>query len=554
MAPPSRAAETARALVAVLRNRSLRRLGIAFAGFNAAEWAVWIAMLVYAYEHGGATTAGIVAMVQLVPAALFAPFAATLPDRYAPVRVLAAGYLAQALAMGATAAALYAGAPPPVAYALAAVAATAVTMTRPTQAALLPALARRPDELTAANVVLGWVDSATVLAGPALAGVLLAVGGPELTFLVMGAIVLGSALFAAGIAGPAAAVAHADEPALGTMGEVAAGFHALARHPEPRLLVGLLGAQFIVIGALDVLFVVLALGVLSLGESGAGWLNAAFGAGGVLGIAATAVLVGRPRLVPPLLAGLGVWGLAFAGIGLDHSAAAAFVLLAVAGTGRSLFDVAGRTLLQRTAPPAVLGRVFGVLEGLSMAALALGSVLASALVAIGGAGFAFIAIGALLPALALLTGRRLTRIDSHAHVPVVELALLRGVPVTAALAGPELERLARGLTPLSLAAGHVVCAKGDPGEHFYVIADGRLEVSDGGRPLRELTRGDAFGEIALLHDVPRTATVTTLTQATLFALERADFLAAVVGNAGFGRDTTRLAEERLESSQRLALA
>jgi CRP-like cAMP-binding protein len=126
--------------------------------------------------------------------------------------------------------------------------------------------------------------------------------------------------------------------------------------------------------------------------------------------------------------------------------------------------------------------------------------------------------------------------------------------VTAALAGPELERLARGLTPLSLAAGHVVCAKGDPGEHFYVIADGRLEVSDGGRPLRELTRGDAFGEIALLHDVPRTATVTTLTQATLFALERADFLAAVVGNAGFGRDTTRLAEERLESSQRLALA
>jgi CRP-like cAMP-binding protein len=189
-----------------------------------------------------------------------------------------------------------------------------------------------------------------------------------------------------------------------------------------------------------------------------------------------------------------------------------------------------------------------------MAALALGSVLASALVAIGGAGFAFIAMGALLPALALLTGRRLTRIDSHAHVPVVELALLRGVPVTAALAGPELERLARGLTPLSLAAGNVVCAKGDLGEHFYVIADGRVEVSDDGRPLRELTRGDAFGEIALLHDVPRTATVTTLTEATLFALERADFLAAVVGNAGFGRDTTRLAEERLENSNQLALA
>lgn len=155
--------------VRVLRNGELRRVEAAFAGFQAAEYAVWIAMLVYAFDQGGSSTAALVAVAQLVPAALFAPVAGALADRYRPARVLAWGYIAQAAGLGATAAVLLANGPSLAAYALSAVAATAVTITRPTQAVVLPALARAPEDLTASNVVTGWIESATALAGPVLA-------------------------------------------------------------------------------------------------------------------------------------------------------------------------------------------------------------------------------------------------------------------------------------------------------------------------------------------------------------------------------------------------
>jgi MFS family permease len=526
-------AEIPRVFAAVFRNRDLRRVEVAFAGFNGAEWAVWIAMLVYAYEQGGATEAGIVAFVQLVPAGLFAPVAARLADRYRPSRVLVLGYLGQALAMGITGALLLGGAPSPLTYAFAALAATLVTLTRPTQAALLPGLASSPDELTSSNVISGWIESVSMLAAPAAAGVLLAVGSPGAVFVTMAGLTLLGALFVLPVEGPPAAAPARDEAAVDT------------RVRTPRLLVALLGTQYILIGALDVLFVVLAIGVLDLGGSGAGYLNAAFGAGGTLGIAATVALVGRRRISLPLAAGALGFSLAFILIAVWPTVAGTFALLVLAGAGRSLLDVAGRTLLQRTVPPHQVSRMFGLVEGLSMAGLALGSVLVPVLVELGGARFALLTLGLLLPLVGLVAGRRVLALDRDATIPIVEISLLRSLPLFAPLGVPTVEELARNLDRVEVDAGDVIIRTGEVGDRFYAIADGRFEVLVEGERVAVLERCNGFGEIALLRDVPRVADVVALTPGRLYALRKEEFVPAVTGHPAAAAEGERLVRERM---------
>jgi hypothetical protein len=529
-----------RALTAVFRNPELRRVQLAFVAFNAAEWGTWIAMLVYAYEQGGTTTAGLVALAQLIPAGLCAPFAAVLADRRGPAWMLTVSYLAQAATMGATAVALYAGAEPLLVYAFAALAATSVTFTRPAQAALVPGLARSPEELTAGNVVSSWIESVGVFAAPAAAGVLLGVSGPATVYAVMAAVAALGGVITVGLRGPAGVVAASP------LEETVAGFRIVARDRPARLLVGLLGAQYIGIGALDVLYVVLALGALGLGESGAGYLNAAFGAGGVLGIAATAALVGRARLAPPLLAGLAVWALSLWLLAAWATTIGAFLFLAAAGAGRSLLDVAGRTLLQRTAPTELLSRVFGVLEGVSMAGLAVGSILVPVLVAMVGAKGALVGVGLVLPLVALLAGRGLLEIDRNATVPVTEIALLRSTPTFGALGAPSLERLARGLTPATIPEGTAFIREGEPGDSAYLVADGELEVSVNGKTLATLGRSDLVGEIALIRGGRRTATVVARRDARLYELDSETFLEAVGANRAAAGALDSLIEGRLD--------
>ena len=171
-------------LLRVLGNHRRRRAEFAFVGFSLSEYAVWTAILVYAYERGGTTAAGLIAVVQLVPAAVVAPFAAGVADRRGGGYALVLGYALQALSMGATAVAMLVDGPALVVYAFAVVAASAVTLSRPAQATLISSLAEHPDELTGAAAVSGWIEAISALAGPALAGIALAVDGPGVVFAV----------------------------------------------------------------------------------------------------------------------------------------------------------------------------------------------------------------------------------------------------------------------------------------------------------------------------------------------------------------------------------
>jgi hypothetical protein len=534
-----------RVVGAVARNRALAGVMLAYAVFAATQNAVWIAMLVYAYNRGGAGTAGAVAVAQLVPAALLAPVAAAVADRRSPVGVLVVGYLVQVAGMLTTALAIALEAPL-AAYAGAVVASAAVATTRPAQTPLVPGLVRNAEELTAANALTGWIESASVVASSAATGVLLALAGPGLVFAVAGVVGLVSVGLAATVRGMGALAVDEAAGLAGTL----AGFRVLARQSAPRLLVVLLGAQWVVIGALDILFVVLAVDVLDRGQGWVGYLSMAYGVGGVLAGLAGLALVGRRRLLTPILAGVVLIGAALGLISLSTTAAATVVLLAVVGGGRALFNLATRTLLQRAVPAEVVGRVFGVAEALAMAGLAVGSAVVPLLVAVGGTVAAVLGTAAILPAVALVGGRALFALDAAAHVPIVEIALLRSLRIFHALPAPALEGLARSMEPAGLAAGDVLIHEGEQGDRFYAVADGRLQVTVGGAPVATKLRGDGIGEIALLYGVPRTATVTATSPATVFALDRAAFLAAVTGHAPTARAAAAVADERLDQDRR----
>ncbi len=520
LAPPSQGRTAV--LLGVLRNRRLRRVLIAFLLFNVVEWATWIAVLVWAYGYGGVRAASLVALVQLVPAAVLAPGLALLAERLARGRALALGYAAQALAFIGCGAALAAGAQFAVVAALAAVASVTVAMTRPVHNALLPELSETTAELTAGNAASGSVESAAILAGPLLSGLLIVPLGAGGVLMTMGTLSCAAVALVAGLGVP-----HA--PARQGTAAPAPRLREVVRDPVARLLSLLVGAEYVLIGMVDILLVLLALDLLAMGESGPGLLNAMLGVGGLVGAAVTLLLVGRQRLSPAIVVGGLLAGGAFAVAGLAETPLVAVALIAASGCGKVLFDVSARTLVQRLLPERLLTAVFGLQEAMLMGGLAVGSLLAPILVAVAGQRGAFIAAGAFLPLLVLGTLAQLRRIDRDAEVPAEVLALLRGVPLLAVLPPRVVDRLARDASVTPVVGGATIIRQGEPGERFYVIASGTVEILMDGLPVRRLGPGDWFGELALLRDTPRTATVVALDDVDLRSIEREHFLAVVAG-------------------------
>jgi MFS family permease len=534
--------QTVSVLAALARNGNLRRVELAWGASIAAEWTHFVALGVFAYNAGGASAVGIAGLVRMLPAAFVAPFAATLGDRFRRERFLVVVSLAGAAALGGSAAAYFFSRSELIVFALAGVVGVTSTIFRPALQATLPSLARTPQELIAANGATSTLESLGTLLGPLVAGVLVSVANAGVVFLVAsGALLVAAALVQrVEVEGRLQAIAAAEMPRAREL--LAGGFRAVLSGPTTRLLVFLTTAQSFIRGCLNVLIVVGAFRLLGTGAGAVGYLTAAVGVGGLVGAFAALSLKGR-RLAVPFGVSLLFWGLPIILVAAWPNVGAAIFLLAVVGAANSFEDVAVFTLLQRVIPDDVLTRVLGIVWGLAMGAIAIGSVAATGIVALVGSRAAFVVVGAILPLTTLAVWRQLVRIDREMLPPTDELAIVEGVPMFAPLSIAAKEHMASRLVEVPVPAGEVVIRTGEAGDRFYMVADGALEVTNGVRA--KARRGDFFGELALLRDIPRTATVVATTRSRLYALEREDFLAAVTGHSAVRAAGDAVVKERL---------
>lgn len=511
----------------------------------AAEWAWLVALSVYAYAIGGLALVGIVGLVRSLPAGILAPALSSVADRWPQQRVLLGVHAGRAALVALVAVAAAGDWSPVVPVLIAALDGLLAVLHRPSHMAMMPSLARSPEDLVAANVASGTLENVGILVGPVIGGLLVALSRP-LGFGVPAAMFAVAALLVLGIAArQPARRAHAPAGAVELM---LGGLRAARAYPHAGLMLGLFALQTLVRGALGVLLVVLALEILEIGEEGVGYLTAAIGAGGLVGALGALGLVGRRRLAPPILVGLLLWGLPIVAIGLAPSLAVALLALAVLGAGNAVLDIAGFSLLQRIVPNAFRGRIFGLLEANVMLTVGIGAILAPVLVALLGREGSLVAIGLVLPVAALLAWHWMRASDDRAVVPERELRLLRGVPMFAALPMTIVEDLAGQLSIRSFADGQPVIAAGEVGDTFHIISAGSASVSVPAAGARSMAAGESFGEIALLRDVPRTATVTATGPMETLVLDRDAFLGAICGDrhsmqAAEGVVRTRLGPE-----------
>jgi MFS family permease len=534
---------------AVVRNRTLRRLQYAVLGSMLGRCAFVVAMAVWAYRAGGAGLVGVAGFLRLAPAAVVSPFAATLADRFPRQRVMAASDLGRAAACLAIAGAVAADLPAAVVLALIALLSVLGALFEPARVAIMPSLVDRPEQLAAVNAVASAVNSAAYFLGPALGAFLLAVTSVAVTFAATAVALLWSVAFVLLLRPrareePAAGRAAAAEPA-GWLDDRREGVRVVGGDRGLRLLLGLFGVQTVIAGALSVLTVVIALDLLQAGRSWVGILDAMAGIGAMAGVAVVGRLTARGRLSTGVIAGLVLWGAPLFLIALWNTRVAAIAALLLIGIGDTAIDVSAITLVQRIVPEALLGRVFGLVETVLVAGLAVGALLSPLVIELIGANGALVAFGS-LPIAVLFGLAGLRALDARAVVEERPRTLLRGLGLFAPLPLPVLDGLAMALRPLEVADGVEVIEQGDVGDRYYVIDDGEVDVVVDGEVMSRLRPGDGFGELALLRDAPRAATVVARGPVRLFALDRDAFLPAVTGHAG-----ARRAAETLAASYRV---
>jgi hypothetical protein len=524
-----------RALEGLAGHAALRRLEGASLLWNAGEQVYLVGLLVLAHRAAGSVGVAAVGILQSLPAVALLPLVLRMTAGLRADILLRRLVAIRAAAITVAAVVALSGGLFALVLAAAAVDAVAATLVRPARSVLIPSIARTPEELVATNAFISAGRSLAGLAGPVVAAILIAGDGATRT-LALGAILLALAA-AATIRMPAAssiartaARRRATGPAAPAGGSApAAASQAPRRVDHLALIAGLVVGEQIVRGMLPVLVVGLALDRLGAGDASVGILNSAIGLGGLVGGAIAIAVVGRGRLAPVFGIAMALWGVGVAIPGLLPALAPAAAALAIAGIGRSALEVAGVTLLQRTVPLATRATMFGRFETLATLALAAGAVAGAILVNRIGASAGLVIAGALPIVLALVSWPALRSADAAATVPEAEIRLLRAAPMFRPLGLSTIEELAADSRRVTAEPGESVVSEGEPGDAFYIVEAGELSVEVDGRSVRTLDAGASFGEIALLRDTPRTATVRAIAPTTLVAIDREPFLAAVLG-------------------------
>lgn len=512
------------ALRAVLRNQSLTRIQLALVFSLLGDAAYATAVTVWAYTEGGAAAVGFFTAVRLLAAATLAPVGATIADRCSRRQVLVFCDTTRAVLVAAAAVCLVLDVAWGV-YVLATLAGVLNAPFRTTQRAWLPSLSESPGELAAANASASTLESLAALAGPALGGLFVGLVGITpvflfnvVTFLVSLALVL---------AVPATPLTQREEES-GLLGELAAGFRLLAVDADLRSITSQVCAQTFVGGVIKVLLVVMAVDVLDTGPSGVGLLEAVLGIGAVVGGAVALSRVSAARLGRDLAVGVALWSAPLALIVAWPSPATVLLALVVLGIANPVVDVNLDTIVQRMTPDHLLGRAFGALDTCYIATSALGAAAAPLLLSAVGLRWTLAAAAGPVLLVALSSYPRMRRLDVRL-LPPPHLDLLRGLSVFAGLSPAVLEQLARACRVTKLGVGGLVVREGEAGDAFHILADGHVEVTQSGQAIGTQGPGEFFGEIALLRDVPRTATVVALDEVVLVSLDRDPFLKALTG-------------------------
>jgi hypothetical protein len=458
--------------------------------------------------------------------------------------VLIAVGLMRGVSLGGAALLLWLVASPLPVYALVAAAMLAHTLYRPAHSALLPSICTTAIELTSANVMRGFLDSASALLGPLLAGVLVGPLGIAGVFAVIAATAFWSSWLISRVdyEAPPRLVEPAPRRAAA---EAIEGVAIITREPDLRLLTTLGSLQTFTRGCFAVFAVVVALHLLGLPESGVGVLTAGFGAGAVIGSFATSLLVGSSGLGRWLAVGVAGWGIPFIALSVAPNEVVAVALLAVVGIANAIVDVSYFTLLQWLVPDELMGRVFASDEAVLTLSVAVGSLVAPALIGLFGIRGALLVAGLLTPIGAFLALSRLRELDSRVHIAGETVAFLQRVAMLAPLPLATITQLAANTSTEKASPGTVVIEEGTTGDDFYVIADGQAEVLVGGVSVRLLARTDCFGEIAALTGRRRISTVRADTELELLRFDASQFVRAVTGYAASHTAASALVHERL---------